>query len=122
MFPAVGSAMPPARSGRLKALAVTSARPFALVPELPTVASAGLPGYEYVAMQAILAPAGAPAPLVALLNREIVRFINGAEAKERLFKSGSEVAGSTPAQFVATIKSDMARMGKLIKDAGIRAD
>lgn len=122
MFPTVGSAMPPARSGRLKALAVTSAQPSALVPELPTVAAAGLPGYEYVAMQGVFAPAGTPAAIVTLLNREIVRFINGAEAKERFFNSGSEVVGGTPTEFAATIKSDMARMGKVIRDAGIRAD
>ena len=120
MFPAITTGMPAVKLGRVKALAVTSARPSAIAPELPTVAAAGLPGYEYVSMHGIFAPAGTPAPIIARLNREIVQYINGADAKERILKAGAEVAGGTPAEFAATIKSDMARMGKVIKDAGIR--
>jgi len=122
MFPNAGSAMPHVRSGRLRALAVCNAQPSALVPGLPTVAAAGLPGYETSSPQAVLAPAKTPVTLVNRLHQEIVRVLNRADVKERLFNSGGEAVGSSPERFAATIKSDIVRMGKLIKDAGIRVE
>jgi tripartite-type tricarboxylate transporter receptor subunit TctC len=122
MFPATGSGIPHAKAGRLKALAVTSAQTWPLSPELPTVAAAGLPGYESVAMQGYLAPGKTPAVLVARLQRDIAQYLSRPEVKEKFYNGGSETVGNTPAQFAATIKADMARMGKVIKDAGIRGD
>ncbi len=122
MFPATGSGIPHAKAGRLKALAVTSAQTWPLSPELPTVAAAGLPGYESVAMQGYLAPGKTPAVLVARLQRDIAQYLSRPEVKEKFLNGGSETVGDTPAQFAATIKSDMARMGKVITDAGIRGD
>ena len=118
MFPNAGSVMPHIKSGRVRALAVSTAQPSALAPGLPTVAEA-VPGYETGAVICVFAPAKTPAAIVDLLNREIVRVLNGAVVKERLFNSGSEVVANSPSEFAAFIKSDMARMGKVIRDAGI---
>jgi tripartite-type tricarboxylate transporter receptor subunit TctC len=118
MFAGLGSVAPHVKSGRLRALAVTSARPSALAPELPTVA-ASLPGYETASILGIFAPAKTPAAIINRLHQEIVRAINRTEVKERLFNAGVEVVGSSPEEFAATVKDDMARMGKVIKNAGI---
>ena len=118
MFAGLGSVAPHVKSGRLRALAVTSAQPSALVPGLPTVA-ASLPGYEAASILGIFAPAKTPATIINRLHQEIVRAINRTEVKERLFNAGVEVVGSSPEEFTATVKDDMARMGKVIKDAGI---
>ena len=118
MFPNAGSVMPHIKSGRVRALAVSTAQPSALAPGLPTVAEA-VPGYETGAVICVFAPARTPAAIVDLLNREIVRVLNGAVVKARLFNSGSEVVANSPTEFAAFITSDMARMGKVIRDAGI---
>ena len=107
------------KSGRLRALAVTSAQPSVLLPGLPTVASGGLPGYELVSVQGIFAPAGTPHAVVARLNREIVPFLRRPDTKEKFFAAGVESLGSTPEELAATVKSEMARLGKVIKAAGI---
>jgi len=87
---------------------------------LPTVAASGLPGYEAVAIFGLFAPAQTPASLVNRLNRETVRALNQADVKEKFFNAGVETVGSTPQEFANTVKSEMARLGKLIRDAGIR--
>jgi len=107
--------------GRLKPLAVTSAQPSALVPGLPTVA-ATVPGYEVVSIIGFFAPAGTPEPVIARLNQEIARVLQRPDVKGRFFSSGAEAIGSTPEQFGAAMKSDMAKWGKLIKDAGLREE
>jgi tripartite-type tricarboxylate transporter receptor subunit TctC len=119
-FPNAASATPFMKSGRVKALAVTTAQPSALAPGLPTLAASGLPGYESRAVLGIFAPARTPAPIVDQLNRGIVGALNDAEVKQRLFDSGAEVVASSPAELTAAMKSEMAVTGKLIKDAGIR--
>ena len=110
------------KSGRLKALAVTSADPSPLAPGLPTVTSSGLPGYEYVGMTGILAPAKTPASIIKKLNEEIARFLRTAEAKEAFFNSGAETVGGTPEQLAAAIQADIGRMNKMIKAIGLRVD
>ncbi len=120
MFSTPVSATPHIKLGRLRALAVTSAEPSALAPDLPTVAAAGLPGYESTASTGLFAPARTPAAIVNRLSQEFVRALNRAEVKQRLFISGVETVGSSPEELAATIKSEMARMGKVIKDAGLR--
>ena len=120
-FTTPSSTMPHVRSGKLKALAITTAEPSALVPGVPTIASS-LPGYESTATTAMLAPAKTPAAFVNRLNREIVRFLKTAEAKEQFFNSGVETVGNLPEELAATMKSDIAKWGKLIKDAGIKAN
>jgi tripartite-type tricarboxylate transporter receptor subunit TctC len=86
---------------------------------LPTVAAAGVPGYEAASIIGMFAPAKTPAEIINLLHQEIVRALNRADVKELFLNSGAEVVGSSPEEFAATIKSDMARLGKVIKDAGI---
>jgi tripartite-type tricarboxylate transporter receptor subunit TctC len=121
MFAVPGSVLPHVKSGRLRALAVTSARPTPLAPGLPTVAET-LPGYESVSYLAIFAPAGTPAPIVTRLNQEIVRVLARPDVKEKFLATGIETVGSSPEALAALIKGEVARMGKVIKAAGIRAD
>ena len=119
MFPSANSATPYVKSGRLRALAVTSAEPSALVPDLPTVAAAGLPGYESVAMTGMFAPAKTPDAIVRRLNQEINVALKKPELRERFLGQGTEAMGGTPEQFTAVMKAEIARMGKIIKDAGL---
>jgi tripartite-type tricarboxylate transporter receptor subunit TctC len=122
MFATAAAAASHVSTGRLRALAVTSAQPSALAPGLPTVAASGLPGYESGSTLGVFAPAATPAAIVNLLNREIVQFLNAPPTRERLLKAGIEVVASSPAQFAAAIRTDMARIGKILRDAGIRTD
>jgi tripartite-type tricarboxylate transporter receptor subunit TctC len=101
---------------------VTSARPSALAPGMPTVAESGLPGYESATTYAIFAPAKTSAPIINRLNQEIVRALGRSDVKERFLSIGVEGTPGTPEQLAAAMKSDMARLGKLIKDKGIRAE
>jgi tripartite-type tricarboxylate transporter receptor subunit TctC len=120
MFPSVGSAAPHLKSGRLKVLGVTGAKPSALLPEVPTVAASGLPGYEAGLEVGIFAPAGTPAARIARLNREVVQALQRPDVRQKLLSSGVEPSGSSSEQLALTIKSDIAKWGKVIKDAGIR--
>ena len=120
MFATAGSVAPHVKSGRLRALAVASLQPSALAPGLPTIAASGVPGYEAVAFEGMFAPAKTPVAIIDRLNQEIVRVLNRAEVKERFFNAGVETVGSTPEEFAAAIKSNVAKWGKLIKEAGIR--
>ena len=122
MLTAWGSAATHIKSGKLRALAVTSAKPSALIPDLPTVAASGVPGYESVQYNGIFATGKTPAAIINRLNQEIVRVLNRGDVKEKFAILGTEVVGSSPGEFAATLKSDIVRWGKLIKDTGIRAD
>lgn len=108
------------KSGRLRALAVTSARPTALAPGLPTIASAGLPGYVLVSTYGLFAPAKTPASAITRINQDIVRGLQTTDIRERFFNTGTEVVGSTPQEFASAIQSDMTRLGTLIRDTNIR--
>jgi tripartite-type tricarboxylate transporter receptor subunit TctC len=120
-FGTVSSMVPYLTSNKLKALAITSAQPYKLLPGLPTVA-ASLPGYEALQVVGIFAPAKTPAVILGQLNREIVKSLNLADTKEKFFSAKVEIIGSSPEELAATVKSEIAKMGKVIKDAGIRAD
>ncbi len=120
MFSTASSVTPLIKAGRLRALAVTSAEPSPLAPGLPTVASAGLPGYESISIYGVFAPAKTPPAIVQHLNQLIVAGLNQPEIRERFLNVGVEVVGSTPEQFTGVIKADIARMAKVIKEAGIR--
>ena len=110
------------KSGKLRALAIGTAKPSALAPGLPTVADSGLPGYQSASNAGMFAPAKTSAKIVAVLNREIVQALNKPEVKDLLFKDGTEIVGSSPQEFTASIKAEMASLGKVIKAAGIRTD
>jgi tripartite-type tricarboxylate transporter receptor subunit TctC len=103
-------------------LAVTSAQPSTLFTGVPTVAAAGLPGYEALTVDAVVVPARTPATIVNRLNQEIVRALNEPNTKKTLFNSGVVVVGSSPEELGTFIKSSIAKWSKVIKDAGIRAN
>ena len=110
------------RAGKMKALAVTTAQRSPLAPEIPTVAEAGLPGYEQTAWFGVLAPAGTPREIIGRLNGEIIKVLNSPDVKERFGKQGVEVRTSTPEQFSTFLRSEVDRWGKVIREAGIKAD
>ena len=119
MFTALGSVAMHMKTGRLRALAVATAKPSALAPELPTVA-ATVPGYEALSIIGMFAPAKTPPAIINLLQQEISRCLHKPEVKELFMNAGVEVVAGSADDFTATIKSEMARLGKVIKDAGIR--
>ncbi len=122
MFFPASSGTPHMKAGRVKGLAVASAQPTALAPGLPTVTASGLPGYESGTFHVVFAPARTPEAIINRLNQEIVRYINRPEVKDQLFNSGLDIVGSSPQQSASTMKAEMDRMGKLIKQAGIRGE
>jgi tripartite-type tricarboxylate transporter receptor subunit TctC len=121
-FPTGAAAAPVVKLGKVRALAVTSAQPSATFPALPTVAASGLPGYESSSPIAVFAPAGTPRRIIDRLRAEIVQSLGEPRVRERLHASGAEPVGSTPEQLAAKIESEVARMSKVIKAAGIRGE
>ncbi len=119
MFSGLGSVATHMKTGRLRAIAVATSKRSALVPDLPTVAST-VPGYEALSIIGMFAPAKTPPAIINLLQQEIARGLNKPEVKELFINAGVEVVASTPDEFTTVIKSEMARLGKVIKDAGIR--
>ncbi len=122
MIPSAGSESAHVKSGRLRALAVTSAQPSALAPGLPTMAAAGLPGYESSSPFGIFAPAGTPVGIVRQLSTALSKVAGTPDIRDKFFNSGVETVGSTPEQLAATIKIEMAKWGKLIREVGIREE
>jgi tripartite-type tricarboxylate transporter receptor subunit TctC len=122
VFASGGSGGPYVKSGKLRGLAVSSADRSVLFPGLPTVAESGLPGFESGSTVGILAPAKTPEAIIRRLNQEIVRLLKTPEVKERFINNGTEASGSTPEEFTVKIKSEMTRLGKVIRDVGIRAE
>ncbi len=119
MFPSAGGVASHIKSGRLRALAVGSTGPSALAPGVPTIAASGIPGYVSEAMHGLFAPAGTPQAIVSRLNREVRRYLESAEAKEMFLRGGIETSASTPEEFTATMKAEMASIGKVLKAAGV---
>jgi len=110
------------RSGKVKALAVTVAKRASLLPEVPTLSEAGLPGFEIGSWFGLLAPAGTPAPVVARLNAETVKVLGRADVQSTLGAQGLELAPGSPEQFAAHIKSEIAKFTRIAKAAGIKAE
>jgi tripartite-type tricarboxylate transporter receptor subunit TctC len=122
MFGTLVAILPHIKAGRLRALAVTGRDRSALLPEVPTLAESGLPGYEAGSWYGILAPAGTPGAIVARLNAEINAAIRQPEVRERLAAEGAEVVGGTPEQFAAHIRGELGRTKKLVREAGLRIE
>jgi tripartite-type tricarboxylate transporter receptor subunit TctC len=118
-FATSGGAMAHVRAGRLKAIGVTTLKPFPLLPDLPTIASQGVPGYELDTIGFIVAPARTPAALVAILNKQIVRIMQQDDVKQRLAAGGSEVVTGTPSELAAKLASDDTKMRALFKKIGL---
>jgi tripartite-type tricarboxylate transporter receptor subunit TctC len=115
-------ALPHVKSGRLRALAVTGAKRTPLMPEYPTVAEAGVPGFALDNWWGILVPAGTPKERVGLIHTELVKIMQSADAKTRFANLGVEAIHSTPSEFDAYIRSEYTKLAKVIKDAGAKAD
>ena len=122
MFVNTVSSTPHVRSGRLRALGITTAQRAAFAPDVPTVAEAGVPGYELVTWTGVAAPAGTPRDIVLRLNRDLVRTLALADVKEKLVAQGSEVTPSTPEQYAKLIAADTVRLGRVARTAKMRID
>ena len=122
MFENVAIMTPHIRRGSLKALAVSSARRTALLPEVPTVAESGVPGFEVQGWFALLAPAGTSPDIVKLLNAEINKMIVKPAIVQRFASLGAEALPSTPGETVAFIKAEQEKWGRVIREAGIKAE
>ena len=114
--------LPHVKSGKLRALAVTGNTRSNLIPELPTVAEAGLPGYAVTAWFGLLTPTGTPAEIITQLNTETVKSFRTPQMKERLAALGADAAAGSPEQFGTFLRSEMAKWAKVVKTAGIRGE
>ncbi|MEA3156749.1 MAG: hypothetical protein QOK44_4338 [Betaproteobacteria bacterium] len=119
MFNSAVSILPQVRSGKLRAVAMTAAKRSAAMPDLPTVAESGVPGYEAASWYGVLAPAATPRPIVQKLNSEIVRIARTPDVRERLAADGADPVGSSPEEFAAYIKRELARWARVIEQARI---
>ncbi|HSF21598.1 MAG TPA: tripartite tricarboxylate transporter substrate binding protein [Burkholderiales bacterium] len=119
MFASPGGSMPHVKSGRLRALAVGSERPSELAPGLPTIAESGVRGYVCETLHALFVPAGTPAAIVTRVHQEVDRYLRSPDGRDQFIKGGVEAVSSTPEQLTATMKSEMATIGKVLKAAGV---
>jgi len=119
---AIPPVTPHIQAGRIRALALTSAKRLPLVPDVPTMAEAGFKGQESDTISAMLVPAGTPDALVKKLNAEAVRIMALPDVKQRMGDLGADIIASSPQEFSALIKSEVTRWNKVIKDAGIPAN
>jgi tripartite-type tricarboxylate transporter receptor subunit TctC len=122
MFDNMPSAIPHVKGGKLRALAVTTAKRSPALPDVPTIAEAGVPGYEATSWFGLLAPAGTPAPVVAKLNASILKALADPEVKKKLAEQGAEPFGEKPEQFAAFIQSETLKWGKVVKESGASLD
>ncbi len=122
MFDNLASATAQVKAGKLKALAVTTARRSKLAPDLPTLAEAGLPGFDISTWFGLLAPAGTPADVVARWNAEVTRILNSTEMRERMTALGAEPAPDTPAEFARFIAGETAKYARIVKLSGAKLD
>lgn len=121
-FASMASAVPLVKEGKLKGIAVTSAKRTAAAPEFPTIAESGVPGYELLIWFAIVAPAATPKPLIARLNAEVVKAIGAADTRKRFIAFATDPASSTPEELAAFNRSEIVKWTKIIKSAGIKPE
>ena len=121
-FGTTPSTVPHVRTGRLRALAVTSAQRSRATPDIPTMSETALPGFEQSAWHGILAPAGTPPAVIARLNSEVVRVLRQPDTIDRMAAQGVDVIGNSPAEFATFIKQDVVKYEKLVKSAGIKIE
>jgi len=122
VFATAASAVPQIKGGKIKGIAVTTAKRSALMPNLPTIAEAGLPGFDANNWYGLLAPAKTPRPIVMRLNTEVKKVLALPDVKDFLFHQGLDPAPGTPEQFGAYIKSEMTKWAKVVKDSGAKAN
>jgi len=117
-FPGTPIVIPHVKAGRLKALAVTTTRRSPQMPDVPTIAEAGVPGYEAIVWVGLLAPAGTPPDVIAKLNNEIGKLLRSPEVQQLLASSGVDATPTTPEEFGAYLKSEFEKWGKVVRDSG----
>jgi tripartite-type tricarboxylate transporter receptor subunit TctC len=122
MFDFLSAAAPQIKSGKLRALGVTSAKRSPLLPNVPTIAEAGLPGYEVLGSFGVMAPAGTPADVVNRLNREIAAVVNTPEVKERLASYAATPEQQTPEEFAQVLKAEVAKWAKIVDATGVKLE
>jgi tripartite-type tricarboxylate transporter receptor subunit TctC len=122
MFDNLPSALPQIKAGKLRAIAVTSLKRAPVLPDVPTISESGLPGFEASSWFGVLAPAGTPAPIVARINAEVNKWLQSADARERLLSQGAEAAGGTPEQFAHHIRAETEKWAKVVKASGAKVD
>jgi len=122
MFDTIGVELPYVKAGKLKALAVTTAKRTAIAPEIPTIAESGVPGYEAISWFGMYGPAGMPKELVNRLNAEMAKVLNMPEVQKRFIAYGAETVVYSPEQFAAFVKSEIIKWGKVVKDCGVQLD
>jgi tripartite-type tricarboxylate transporter receptor subunit TctC len=122
MFASLPGSIDQIRTGRIRAIAVTSAKRSDSAPDIPTVGESGVPGYEASSWFGILAPAGTPNSIVARLNAEALKALQMREVQEQLVRQGMDPTGSTPAEFDAYLRSEIAKWTRVVKEARIKAD
>ncbi len=121
-FSNILSAVPFVKAGRLRGLGVSSAKRSVVAPDIPTIAEAGLPGYEDYNWYGVLAPKGTPQAIVSKLNTDIVQVIRSKDIEERLTRDGAEVIASSPAEFAAFMRTEIQKYAQIIKQSGLRAE
>jgi len=121
-FDNITTAWPLAKAGKLRALAVTTAKRSSIAPDVPTLAEAGLPGFEIGSWQGVFAPAGTPAPIVRRLNAEIVKILRLPEINDRLAGLGAEIVADSPEEFAALVKAEVVKWSEVVKKSGAKVD
>jgi len=121
-FATISTALPHIKAGKLRALAVTSAKRSTAAPEFPTIAEAGVPGYEHSSWVGLLAPAKTPRAIIEKLHSEVVKIVHAPEVKAAFLRDGLESVGNSPQEFAAIIETEMAKWAKLVKAAGIQPE
>jgi tripartite-type tricarboxylate transporter receptor subunit TctC len=121
-FDNVASAIPHVKAGKLRALAVTTAKRSGAAPDVPTLAESGLAGYELSSWQAVFAPAGTPKPIVDRLYAEISKILQMPDVQKRLSDLGLDLSGMPPQELAALVKADVPRLGKIVKESGAKAE
>jgi tripartite-type tricarboxylate transporter receptor subunit TctC len=122
IFATVSTAIGQIKGGKIRALGMTGTKRFVLMPELPTIAEAGVPGFAVNNWYGVFVPAGTPKDIVARLNSDIVKILHMSDAKQRLLESGIEATPSTPEQFAAYIQSETKKWAKVVKDAKVKVE
>ncbi len=122
IFDQVVSSLPHVQGGKLRMLGITSAKRFQSLPDLPTIAESGVPGYESISWAGVAVPAGTPKEIVARLHVEIVKVLAMPDIRERFLRDGIETVGSTPEQFAEHIRRERIKWAKVVKDSGAKAD